>query len=46
LGWRPAESFETGIRKTVGWYLDHGQWVANVQSGGYRAWVLTNYGER
>ncbi len=37
LGWRPAETFETGIRKTVRWYLDHPGWVANVQSGAYRA---------
>jgi dTDP-glucose 4,6-dehydratase len=36
LGWRPVESFETGIRKTVRWYLDHPQWVAAVQSGSYR----------
>ncbi|HZF80997.1 MAG TPA: dTDP-glucose 4,6-dehydratase [Rubrivivax sp.] len=46
LGWRPAETFETGIRKTVGWYLDHTDWVANVQSGGYREWVAANYAQR
>jgi dTDP-glucose 4,6-dehydratase len=46
LGWRPADSFETGIRKTVQWYLDHPDWVANVQSGGYRDWVATNYAQR
>jgi dTDP-glucose 4,6-dehydratase len=46
LGWRPAETFETGIRKTVQWYLDHPEWVANVQSGGYRDWVATNYHTR
>jgi dTDP-glucose 4,6-dehydratase len=46
LGWRPAETFETGIRKTVQWYLSHGDWVANVQSGGYRAWLATNYTAR
>jgi dTDP-glucose 4,6-dehydratase len=46
LGWRPAETFETGIRKTVQWYLDHPEWVANVQSGGYRDWVATNYNTR
>ena len=46
LGWRPAETFETGIRKTVQWYLDHGDWVANVQSGGYRDWLSTNYTQR
>ena len=43
LGWRPAETFETGIRKTIQWYLDHAQWVANVQSGAYRKWVEKNY---
>ncbi len=43
LGWRPAETFETGIRKTVRWYLDHTDWVARVQSGTYREWVDQNY---
>jgi dTDP-glucose 4,6-dehydratase len=46
LGWRPAETFETGIRKTVQWYLAHGNWVARVQSGAYRDWVATNYAQR
>ncbi len=46
LGWRPAETFETGIRKTVRWYLEHQDWVARVQSGAYRDWVEKNYGER
>ncbi len=46
LGWKPAETFETGIRKTVQWYLDHPDWVANVQSGAYREWVSKNYAER
>ena len=44
LGWRPAETFETGIRKTVQWYLDHPEWVAQVQSGAYRQWIATQYG--
>ena len=44
LGWRPAETFETGIRKTVEWYLAHQDWVANVQSGGYRDWIERQYG--
>jgi dTDP-glucose 4,6-dehydratase len=44
LGWRPAETFESGIRKTVQWYLDHADWVADVQSGGYRDWVQKQYG--
>ena len=46
LGWKPAETFDTGIRKTVAWYLDNQDWVSNVQSGGYRDWVEKNYGER
>jgi len=46
LGWKPFETFETGIRKTVAWYLDHEEWVANVQSGSYRAWVEQNYAGR
>lgn len=44
LGWKPVETFETGIRKTVRWYLDHQEWVANVASGGYRDWIDTHYG--
>lgn len=46
LGWKPAETFDTGIRKTVAWYLENQSWVANVQSGDYRAWVETNYADR
>jgi dTDP-glucose 4,6-dehydratase len=45
LGWKPAETFETGIRKTVRWYLDHQDWVANVTSGAYRDWVGKQYGK-
>ena len=45
LGWRPAETFETGLRKTVQWYLDHAAWVARVQSGAYREWVDRHYGQ-
>ena len=43
LGWKPAETFETGIRKTVQWYLDNPEWVQHVQSGAYRDWVSKNY---
>ncbi len=43
LGWRPAETFETGIRRTVRWVLDHEVWVREVQSGAYRDWVAANY---
>jgi dTDP-glucose 4,6-dehydratase len=46
LGWRPAETFRSGIRKTVQWYLAHADWVAEVQSGAYRDWVSRNYGDR
>lgn len=44
LGWKPKECFETGIRKTVQWYLDHQNWVKNVQSGAYREWTIKQYG--
>ncbi len=43
LGWKPAETFDSGIRKTVQWYLDNQGWVSNVQSGNYRQWVEKNY---
>ncbi|MBF0097950.1 MAG: dTDP-glucose 4,6-dehydratase [Magnetococcales bacterium] len=43
LGWRPTETFETGLRKTVVWYLENQDWVANVTSGAYRAWVDKHY---
>jgi dTDP-glucose 4,6-dehydratase len=43
LGWRPAETFETGIRKTVRWYLDNAAWVENVTSGAYRRWIERHY---
>ncbi|HEV7855734.1 MAG TPA: dTDP-glucose 4,6-dehydratase [Herminiimonas sp.] len=46
LGWKPAETFDTGIRKTVEWYLTNQDWVASVQSGAYRQWVEKNYAER
>jgi dTDP-glucose 4,6-dehydratase len=44
LGWTPGETFDTGLRKTVRWYLDHPEWVRNVTSGAYREWVATQYG--
>jgi dTDP-glucose 4,6-dehydratase len=46
LGWKPAETFETGIRKTVNWYLKNAEWVRRVQSGAYREWINKNYTER
>jgi dTDP-glucose 4,6-dehydratase len=45
LGWKPAETFESGIRKTVRWYLDNQDWVRHVTSGAYREWVGRHYGE-
>ena len=44
LGWKPKECFESGIRKTVQWYLAHQEWVKNVQSGAYREWTAKQYG--
>jgi dTDP-glucose 4,6-dehydratase len=46
LGWRPAEEFESGLRKTVAWYLEHGAWIENVRTGAYRDWIRRNYQER
>ena len=46
LGWKPAETFATGINKTIQWYLDNADWIANVQSGAYRDWLEKNYAER
>jgi dTDP-glucose 4,6-dehydratase len=46
LGWMPAEKFETGIRKTVRWYLDNNEWVERVVGGAYRSWLQRNYSNR
>ena len=46
LGWKPEETFESGIRKTVEWYLSNQDWVNNVKSGAYKTWIEQNYGER
>jgi dTDP-glucose 4,6-dehydratase len=46
LGWKPSETFETGMRKTVQWYVDNIQWIQNVTSGGYKGWVDKNYASR
>ena len=43
LGWRPKETFETGIRKTIRWYLDNQAWVQEVTTGAYRQWIATHY---
>ena len=45
LGWKPAETFDTGIRKTVQWYLANPEWVDHVQSGAYRDWLRTQYAQ-
>lgn len=44
LGWRPEETFETGLRKTVSWYLANNEWVEHVKSGTYRQWIAKHYG--
>jgi dTDP-glucose 4,6-dehydratase len=46
LGWTPAETFASGIQKTVRWYLDHPEWVENITSGHYRQWIEQNYQAR
>ena len=46
LDWKPAETFATGIRKTVEWYVNHGAWVSNVTSGAYREWVGKHYEQK
>ncbi|MBK4733387.1 dTDP-glucose 4,6-dehydratase [Noviherbaspirillum pedocola] len=46
LGWRPRETFQTGLRKTVQWYLENEDWVRNVQSGEYQSWIDRNYNQR
>ena len=46
IGWKPAESFETGLRKTVAWYLANKAWVEGVTSGSYQQWVSANYADR
>ena len=46
LGWSPRESLDSGLRKTVRWYLDHPDWIEQIRSGSYREWIATNYGDR
>jgi dTDP-glucose 4,6-dehydratase len=43
LGWVPEESFETGLRKTVAWYLNNQEWVQHIQSGEYQNWINQQY---
>ncbi|WP_326900463.1 dTDP-glucose 4,6-dehydratase [Kosakonia cowanii] len=46
LGWKPQETFQSGIRKTVQWYLDNVRWVENVKNGAYKSWIDENYEKR
>jgi dTDP-glucose 4,6-dehydratase len=46
LGWTPRETFDSGLRKTVRWYVEHPEWVAQVRTGAYRKWIDENYGDR
>ena len=46
LGWKPSEQFESGLRKTVSWYLENTDWINNVRTGAYRDWIAKNYAER
>jgi dTDP-glucose 4,6-dehydratase len=46
IGWKPGQGFEGGLRKTVSWYLNNEEWVANVRTGAYRDWIAKNYAER
>ena len=43
LGWKPQETFESGIRKTIQWYLQNDPWVKEVTAGSYRQWIATQY---
>ena len=46
LGWQPAQTFASGLRRTVAWYLEHADWIAGVTSGAYRQWTDLNYAQR
>ena len=46
LGWKPAEQFESGLRKTVRWYLENDEWINGVRTGAYREWLTKNYAAR
>jgi dTDP-glucose 4,6-dehydratase len=46
IGWAPAETFESGINKTVSWYLNNTEWIDTVRSGAYRDWIDRNYADR
>ena len=44
LGWKPAETFESGMLKTINWYLSNNQWIENIKSGSYQEWINKQYG--
>lgn len=46
LGWQPKETFESGLKKTVRWYLDNNEWIEKIKTGEYRKWIAKNYGDR
>ena len=46
LGWQPAETFESGLLKTIQWYLGNMDWIASIETGAYRSWIETNYASR
>ena len=46
IGWKPAQAFESGLRKTVRWYLDNPEWIENIRTGAYKEWIRKNYTER
>jgi dTDP-glucose 4,6-dehydratase len=46
LGWEPKETFESGLKKTIQWYLDNAEWVESIQTGAYREWLSRQYGEK
>jgi dTDP-glucose 4,6-dehydratase len=46
LGWKPTESFDSGLLKTVQWYINHPQWVEQIRSGSYQSWIEQNYTDR
>ena len=46
LGWKPKETFETGMRRTVQWYLENTEWIDRIRTGEYRKWMEENYGSR
>ena len=46
LGWKPGETFENGLKKTIRWYIENNKWVGSIKTGSYREWIDQNYGKR